>query len=68
MWYRDIPLDGNLQQTNDMLNAYKYFSSDYNNLLSACILKLINLGGISIEQHLNKKGNSVQNFVIHDLK
>ena len=68
MWYRDIPLDGNLQQTNDMLNAYKYFSSDYNNLLSACILKLINLGGISIEQHLNKKGNSVQNFVIHPLK
>jgi len=68
MWYRDIPLDGNLQQTNDMLNAYKYFSADYNNLLSACILKLINLGGISIEQHLNKKGNSVQNFVIHDLK
>ena len=68
MWYREIPLDGNLQQTNDMLNAYKYFSTDYNNLLSACILKLINLGGITIEQHLNEKGKSVQNFVIHELK
>ena len=68
MWYREIPLDGNLQQTNDMLNAYKYFGADYNNLLSACILKLINLGAISIEQHLNEKGKSVQNFVIHDLK
>ena len=68
LWYRDIPLDGNLQQTNDMLNAYKYFSADYNNLLSACILKLINLGGITIEQHLNEKGKNVQNFVIHDLK
>ena len=68
MWYREIPLDGNLQQTNDMLNAYKYFGADYNNLLSACILKLINLGGISIEQHLNEKGKSVQNFVIHELK
>ena len=68
MWYREIPLDGNLQQTNDMLNAYKYFGADYNNLLSACILKLINLGAISIEQHLNEKGNNVQNFVIHDLK
>ena len=68
MWYREIPLDGNLQQTNDMLNAYKYFGADYNNLLSACILKLINLGGITIEQHLNEKGKNVQNFVIHDLK
>ena len=68
LWYREIPLDGNLQQTNDMLNAYKYFGADYNNLLSACILKLINLGGISIEQHLNEKGKSVQNFVIHELK
>jgi len=68
LWYRDIPMNGNLQQTNDMLNAYKYFNTDYNNLLSACILKLINLGGITIEQHLNKKGKNVQNFVIHDLK
>ena len=68
LWYRDIPMNGNLQQANDMLNAYKYFNTDYNNLLSACILKLINLGGITIEQHLNEKGKNVQNFVIHDLR
>jgi len=68
LWYRDIPLKGNLQQANDMLNAYRYFGTDYNNLLSACILKLINMGAISIEQSLNAKGKSVQNFVIHELK
>ena len=68
LWYRDIPLGGDLQQTNDMLNAYKYLNTDYNHLLSACILKLINLGAITIEQHLNEKGKNVQNFVIHDLK
>ncbi len=68
LWYRDIPLGGDLQQTNDLLNAYKYFNTDYNHLLSACILKLINLGAITIEQHLNEKGKNVQNFVIHDLK
>ena len=68
LWYRDIPMNGNLQQANDMLNAYKYFNTDYNNLLSACILKLINLGGITIEQHLYEKGKNVQNFVIHDLR
>ena len=67
MWYRDIPLEGNLQRANDMLNAYKYGSADYNNLLSACILKLIDLGAIKIESRLNKKGKSEQNFVIKEL-
>lgn len=67
-WYRDIPLKGNLQQANDMLNAYKYFGTDYNNLLSACILKLINMGAISIEQRMNSKGKTESNFVIHELK
>ena len=67
LWYRDIPLKGNLQQANDMLNAYKYFGTDYNNLLSACVLKLINMGAISIESRLNAKGKTEQNFVIHEL-
>ena len=67
LWYRDIPMNGNLQQTNDVLNAYKYFNTDYNNLLSACILKLINMGAISIESRLNEKGKTEQNFVIHEL-
>ncbi len=67
LWYRDIPYDGNLQQANDVLNAYKYFGADYNNLLSACILKLINDGAISIEHRTNDKGKTTQNFVIHEL-
>ena len=67
LWYRDIPLKGNLQAANDMLNAYKYFGADYNNLLSACILKLINMGAISIESRLGARGKTEQNFVIHDL-
>ena len=67
-WYRDIPLGGDLQEANKMINAYKYCSADYNNLLSACILKLIDLGGISIEQRLNGKGNTEGNFVIHEMK
>ena len=67
LWYRDIPLKGNLQAANDMLNAYKYFGADYNNLLSACILKLINMGAISIESRLGARGKTEQNFVIHEL-
>jgi len=67
LWYRDIPLKGNLQEANNIINAYNYFGTDYNNLLSACILKLIDMGAISIEQRLNKKGKTEQNFVIHEL-
>ena len=67
LWYRDIPMKGNLQQANDMLNAYRYFGTDYNNLLSACVLKLIDMGAISIESRLNQKGKTEQNFVIHEL-
>ena len=68
LWFRDIPMNGNLQQTNDVLNAYKYFNTDYNNLLSACILKLINMGAISIEKREEKKeGRSKDMFVIHEL-
>ena len=68
LWYRDIPYKGNLHKANDVLNAYRYFGSNYNNLLSACILKLINMGAISIEQRLNDKGQTEQNFVIHELE
>ena len=68
MWYRDIPMNGNLQEANNVLNAYKYMRSDYNNLMSACILKLIQLGAITIETRRNMKGDMEPNFVIHQLK
>ena len=67
LWYRDIPLNGNLQEANNMLNAARYTGSDYDNLLSAVILKLVNMGAITIEPRPNKKGKTVQSFVIHDL-
>lgn len=67
MWYRDIPFDGDLQEANKAINAYKYMSADFNNLLSACILKLIDMGGISIEQQTNEKGKTTSNFVIHEM-
>ena len=68
LWYRDIPLNGNLQEANKILNAYKYINSDYNNLMSACILKLISMGIITIETKPNHKGKMEPNFVIHDYK
>ena len=67
MWYRDIPMNGNLQEANNILNAYKYMHTDYNNLMSACILKLIQMGAITIETRRNMKGDMEPNFVIHQL-
>jgi uncharacterized membrane protein YgcG len=67
LWYRDIPANGNLQWANDVQNAYKYFTTDYNNLLSACVLKLIDMGAITIDKSLDNRGKTVQQFVIHDL-
>ena len=67
MWYRDIPLKGDLQEANNILNAYKWCGADYNNLLSACILKLIDLGAIAIETHPNSKGKLEPNFTIYRL-
>ena len=67
LWYRDIPYDGNLQKASQVINAYSYGRPKYDNLLSACILKLINMGAISIEQRMNDKGKTEQNFVIKEL-
>lgn len=63
-WYRDIPMEGDLQRANKVLNAYRYFTSDYNNLLSACILKLIDIGAIRLTTHQTKEGKTTQDFEI----
>ncbi len=67
-WYRDIPLDGDLQEANKIINAYRYVGSNDNNLISACILKLVNMGIITIEERLDSKGKIKPNFVIHPLE
>ena len=67
-WYRDIPLGGDLQEANKILNAYRYAGDNDNNLLSACILKLISMGVITIEQRLNASGKMKQNFVINPIE
>ena len=68
MWYRDIPLGGDLQEANNILNAYRYSRNNYNNLLSACILRLISMGSIAIEQRRNNVGEKIPKFVIRPLQ
>ena len=67
LWYRAIPNNGDLQWANNVMNALRYIGSDYKNLLSACVLKLINIGAVSIEKGLNHKGKLIQFFVVRPL-
>lgn len=67
-WYRDIPIGGDLLEANKILNAYRYTGDNDKNLLSACILKLISMGAITIERRVNTKGKVKPNFVIHPIE
>jgi uncharacterized membrane protein YgcG len=65
---KEIPLDGNLQQANDILNAYGGAAKpDYNRLLSASILKLIHQGAFSVKPVMTKKGTMEKRFIVNEL-
>lgn len=63
-WYREIPFGGNLSQANDVLNELRFGVKDYDKLLSACVIKLINLGALGIEDRPNRDGKVVPAFVV----
>ena len=63
-WYRDIPFDGNLLTASDVLNKLRLGTANYDKLLSACVIKLINLGALGIESHPNREGKVVPAFVV----
>ena len=61
-WYRDIPLGGDLALANSLLNDV-YQTRDYNKLLSASVLKLVQLGALGIDRQRPKPA-----FVINEWK
>lgn len=50
MWYRDLPFNGGLLKTNQVMNAYRYFGKDYKGLISALVLRLLSIGALRIEE------------------
>lgn len=52
-WYRDIPLGGDLVTANLLMNKLLQTYDD-DKLLSACVLKLVQIGALGIE-NLNKR-------------
>ena len=66
-YFRSIPLEGNLQQANDMLNAFNVGkASNYKRLISATILHLINEGVFSVEPMMTEAGKMAKRFVVKE--
>ena len=66
-YFRSIPLEGNLQQANDMLNAFNVGkASNYKRLISATILHLINEGVFSVEPMMTEAGKIAKRFVVKE--
>lgn len=66
-WYSGIPMKGNLQNANDLLNAYSSAKNpDYKNLISASVLRLINIGAFTVQPRMTEKGAMEQRFVVRE--
>ena len=66
-YFKSIPLGGNLQQANDMLNAFNFGkAADYKRLVSATILQLINEGACSVQPMMSEKGEMTKRFVVKE--
>ena len=66
-YFKSIPLEGNLQQANDMLNAFNVGKApNYKRLISATILHLINEGVFSVEPMMTEAGKMAKRFVVKE--
>lgn len=65
MWWRDLPFNGNLLRTNQVLDGMRYRGRNTKNYISACVLRLVSVGALRIEP--TGKGGA-EEIVIGDLK
>lgn len=67
-YFRSVPLEGNLQQANEMLNAFNYGKeADYKRLVSATILQMINEGAFVVQSVMTETGRMQNRFVVKEL-
>ena len=67
-YFKSIPLGGNLQQANDMLNALNYGKEpDYKRLVSATVLQLINEGTFAVQPMMTDTGEMQNRFMVKDM-
>ena len=61
LWYRGVPVNGDLKRSNNIINHLQV-KNDYDNLLSAYILRMFYMGLIRFDTVSNEKGNLVKCF------
>jgi uncharacterized membrane protein YgcG len=67
-YFKSIPLGGNLQQANDMLNAFNYGKEpDYKRVVSATVLQLINEGAFAVQPMMTDTGEMQNRFMVKDM-
>lgn len=67
-YFKSVPLEGNLQQANEMLNAFSYSKTpDYKRLVSATVLQLINEGAFSVQPVMTETGEMQNRFMVKEL-
>ena len=67
-YFKSIPLGGNLQQANDMLNAFNYGKEpDYKRVVSATVLQLINEGAFAVLPMMTDTGEMQNRFMVKDM-
>ncbi|MBP5799672.1 MAG: DUF2207 domain-containing protein [Prevotella sp.] len=65
-YYREIPLRGDLQRANAMLNTFEHANNpQYQKLLSATVLQLVHLGAFSVEPVMTETGELDKRFIIN---
>ena len=65
---RTVPLEGNLQAANDMLNAYNFGkANNYKRLISATILQLIHQGAFKVKPVMTEKGVMDKRLVVDEM-
>ena len=67
-YFKSIPLGGNLQQANDMLNAFNHGKEpDYKRVVSATVLQLINEGAFAVLPMMTDTGEMQNRFMVKDM-
>lgn len=67
-YWKTIPIDGNLQLANEMLNAFEFTNKpNYQRLLSATVLQLVHQKAFSVKPVMTETGEMEKRFVINEL-
>lgn len=63
-WSRDIPFDGDLCRTSQVLHANNSSDVKDKDQIAAVVMRMTHMGLISLRPHVNDKGENVGEFVV----